>query len=96
MRWFGWGFLLGVVGAAAFYWRFPFLTFIPSIGHVTCPLCPNIDGMGSQLNKILTRTALIGPFNGLLIGGVFWLVSLAIQGRNSGKENAEQSTSHPR
>lgn len=76
--------LLGYFQAALFYWRWG---GIPSaFGGIACPLCPNIDGLGSNLDKFIRRTVGAGTLNAValvvpfLIG--YWIYR-AIRGRLS-------------
>jgi hypothetical protein len=68
--------VIGFVGGAVRYWRWwPFHTatyFI--VSGIACPLCPNIDGAGTDLKKFASRAVLGGLlsiFPSLLAG---WLI----------------------
>jgi hypothetical protein len=67
--------LLGVLGylqAAVFYWRWG---VIPHSLKVVCPLCPNIDSIGTDLQKFTYRTLSMGTTNAVLLIAAFWIIS---------------------
>jgi len=56
--------IFGYLQAAVFYWRWG---GIPDSLKAVCPLCPNIDGIGTDLQKFTTRTLSIGTANALVL-----------------------------
>ena len=39
-----------------------------------CPVCPNIDSIGSPLSKFIWRTISLGTLNAMLFVGIFWVI----------------------
>jgi len=67
--------ILSYGSAGLFYWRW---RGIPrTVQENVCPLCPNIDGSGSDLQKFISRTVVIGTINAaLLFVGLILFVGL--------------------
>ena len=89
---------IGFIGGAVRYWRWwPSQTkpyFIAS--GILCPLCPNIDGVGTNWDKFVSRTVLGGLLNivpALLVG---WLVVGILAIRSRKHFNVEKSPFHQR
>jgi hypothetical protein len=74
-------FAIGFVAAAAYYWRwwpdFAYPLVVPT--QFACPVCPHIDGIGSDLGKFVGRTLVFGPINGLLMVCAGWIVFGALR-----------------
>lgn len=65
---------VGFLGAAAFYWRW-WPAYSPSYGafsQLACPTCPHVDGIGSNLQKFVSRTAVFGGLNAALFTVLGW------------------------
>src|SRR5260370_35252060 len=61
--------VLSYVSAGIFNWRWGGIPRI--VQDNACPLCPNIDGTGSDLQKFTSRTAGMGTINAaILVGGL--------------------------
>ena len=84
-----WFVSIGFIGGAVRYWRWwpshsaPY--FI--ISGILCPLCPNIDGVGTNWDKFVSRTVLGGLLNivpALLVG---WLIVGIIAIHNRSRVN---------
>jgi len=39
-----------------------------------CPVCPNIDSIGSPLSKFIWRTISMGTLNAVLFVTIFWTI----------------------
>jgi len=63
--------LLSYLSAGIFYWRWGGIPS-PVQGH-SCPLCPDIDGTGSNLQKFISRTIGMGTINAAILIGSFVL-----------------------
>ena len=62
---------LGYLSAGLRYWRWG---GIPSIvQNYACPLCPNIDSSGSDLQKFFARTIVLGTINAAILMGILVL-----------------------
>jgi len=77
---------IGFIGGAVRYWRWwpSHATPYFIVSGILCPLCPNIDGVGTNWDKFVGSTFLGGLLNiipSLLVG---WLIFgiLAIRKRN--------------
>jgi hypothetical protein len=77
---------IGFIGGAVRYWRWwpshtaPYFV----VSGIFCPLCPNIDGAGTNWDKFVSRTVLGGVLNivpALLVVWLFFGI-LAIRNRN--------------
>lgn len=66
--------VLGFLSAALFYW--PFGGVSETFQHF-CPLCPNVDSIGSPLSKFARRTAAVGTLNAIVFSflGVLLLLT---------------------
>jgi hypothetical protein len=65
--------VLGFLSAALFYW--PFGGVSETFRHF-CPLCPNVDSIGSPLSKFARRTATVGTLNAIVYSVIGVLMSL--------------------
>jgi hypothetical protein len=79
--------ITGFIGAAIKYWRWwPSHTtdyFMTSV--LVCPLCPNVDGYGTDWQKFVSRTFTGGILNALpaLIVGRSVVVIMSVHKRKS-------------
>ncbi len=69
---------LGYLGAAMFYWRWWPRWYATEVYYqlasAACPVCPNIDSMGTDVQKFLGRTAFLGAINAMLFVAGGWLL----------------------
>ena len=66
----------GYVGAAIFYWRWwpAHSPLFGALSQVSCPVCPHVDGTGTNWEKFISRTASVGFLNAVLAVAVGWAV----------------------
>jgi hypothetical protein len=64
--------LIGFIGGGVRYWRWwpSHTTPYSIVSEIACPLCPNIDGLGSNWEKFVSRVA----------GGVLNVVPALVMG----------------
>jgi hypothetical protein len=76
---------LGFIGAAVRYWRWwpSHNDLYFTLAGFACPLCPNIDGIGADWQKFLSRTLFGGILNFLPALILGWLATYAIQLKNA-------------
>jgi hypothetical protein len=66
---------LGYFGAAVFY---SYLVGINVQTQIACPVCPQIDSLGTPLHKFVSRVMTLGTLNALLFVLMGWtFISLA-------------------
>jgi hypothetical protein len=60
-----WFVLIGFIGGGVRYWRWwpSGTTPYSIISEIVCPLCPNLEGPGSNWEKFVSRTVMGGVLN---------------------------------
>jgi hypothetical protein len=67
--------LVSYVSAGLFYWRWGGIPGV--LQDQVCPLCPNVDSTGSNLQKFTSRTVGMETINAaILIGGLVLFVGI--------------------
>jgi hypothetical protein len=61
----------GYIGAGAFY---SYLLGLSLDFPYVCPVCPNIDSLGTPLPKFIERTIALGTLNAALFAAVGWML----------------------
>jgi hypothetical protein len=66
----------GYFGAAIFYWRWwpAHSLLFGALSQFSCPVCPHVDGTGTNWEKFFSRAASFGLFNAVLVVAVGWAV----------------------
>jgi hypothetical protein len=68
--------LIGFIGGGVRYWRWwpSHTTPYSIVSEIACPLCPNIDGLGSNWEKFVSRTVAGGVLNVVPALVMGWLI----------------------
>ena len=75
--------VVGFMGAAVKYWRWwPSRTdWYREVSSIVCPMCPEIDGIGTDREKFVSRTVEVGPWNAIPALIIGWTVVVVIRGK---------------
>src|SRR5215468_1871225 len=73
--------LVGFMGASVKYWRCcPSRTdWYRMVSGVVCPMCPEIDGIGTDREKFVSRTVWVGPWNAIPALIIGWTVVVVVR-----------------